>query len=128
MSSVNVPVGVAAPAVTVIVEVPVVGLGAKEAVAAAGSPVTLRVTAPVRNALETDVPEEPEAGAQQHRHDIDRKLVDQTSMQMLLGHPDATNHLKCRVPGAEDVCVIGAADASRPAARRPGRVLQPGGW
>src|SRR5437899_2404989 len=51
------------------------------------------------DALETGVPERPEAGAQQHWHDIDTKLVYQTSLQKLLDHAYATDHHNCLVPG-----------------------------
>lgn len=45
------------------------------------------------NSFESHVLEESEAGAQQHRHDIDVKLVDQISVQKLLDHAGTTNHL-----------------------------------
>ena len=49
-------------------------------------------------ALRIDVLEETEARAQQHGHDVDPKLVDQTGIQKLPGHAYATNHLNCPVP------------------------------
>lgn len=49
--------------------------------------------------LKTGVREEPEAGAQQHRHDVHAKLVDQTDSQKLPGHADATNHLNRLISG-----------------------------
>ena len=43
--------------------------------------------------------EEREAGAEQHRHDIDVNLVDQPGTQQLLDNIGAANHLNGPVAG-----------------------------
>lgn len=49
--------------------------------------------------LKISLLEESEARAQKHRHDIETKLIGQTSLQELLGDARAPNHGNRFVPG-----------------------------